>query len=228
MAHGVTGSLSYTWSHAIDQGQGSAGTPNIFASGGPQSYAPGDYRGEKGTSALDVRHRLVVSGIWAPVFTKNTNAFSRYVVNSWQLSLLGTFSSAPPATPTIQISSAAVPAGYTPAYNSSLNGYTSFSSRVPFQPINSVPIDQIARLDARLTKAFPISERFKTMFTFDAFNVFNHRYFTSVATREYTGAIVNGVGVLSPASGFGLGSATQGFPDGTNARRLQIGLRVIW
>ena len=54
----VTGSVAYTWSHAIDEGQGGAGTPNIFASGGPQSYLPGDYRGEKGTAALDVRHRL--------------------------------------------------------------------------------------------------------------------------------------------------------------------------
>ena len=47
-SRGLTGSLSYTWSHAIDYGQGGAGTPNIFASGGPQSYLPGDYRFEKG------------------------------------------------------------------------------------------------------------------------------------------------------------------------------------
>ena len=29
-------------------------------------------------------------------------------------------------------------------------------------------------------------------------------------------------------AGFGVGSASQGFPDGTNARRLQLGLRFIW
>ncbi len=47
LSHGLQGSMAYTWSHAIDDGQGYAGTPNIFASGGPQSYLPGDYRAEK-------------------------------------------------------------------------------------------------------------------------------------------------------------------------------------
>jgi hypothetical protein len=39
---------------------------------------------------------------------------------------------------------------------------------------------------------------------------------------------VNGQGILSPATGYGVGSASQGFPDGTNARRLQLGLRFAW
>ena len=53
---------------------GRGGTPNIFASGGPQSYVPGDYRDEKGTSSLDIRHRLVVSAVCSPVFTTDTGA----------------------------------------------------------------------------------------------------------------------------------------------------------
>lgn len=226
-SHGVTGSLAYTWSHAIDEGQGGAGTPNIFASGGPQSYYPGDYRAEKGSSNLDVRHRLVVNGIWAPVFTKRADPLSRFVVNGWELSLLGVFQSTPPATPTVQISSAYAPTGYTAAFTSSLNGYDS-NSRVPFQPINSLPIDQIARVDARITKSFNFGERYRAMFTFDAFNVFNHTYYTSVSTREYIYSLVGGVPTLNPATGFGAGTATQGFPDGTNARRLQLGVRLIW
>src|SRR6266404_2644046 len=58
MARGLTGSFSYTWSHTIDDGQGGAGTPNIFASGGPQSYVPGDYSHEKGSSVLDLLYRV--------------------------------------------------------------------------------------------------------------------------------------------------------------------------
>jgi outer membrane receptor protein involved in Fe transport len=230
MSSGLTGSLAYTWSHAIDEGQGNAGTPNIFASGGPQSYLPGDYRAEKGSSALDVRHRLVVSAVWQPTFSKSTSAFARYVVNSWQLSLLGVLQSSPPATPTVSISSAPVPAPFTAAFTGTLNGYTSggLGGRVPFLPISSLDIDQVERLDARIAKVFPITERFRAMFTFDAFNVFNHTYFTSVSTRAYTLATVGGVPTLNPASGFGAGTATQGFPDGTNARRAQIGIRLLW
>ena len=151
-------------------------------------------------------------------------------MNSWQLSLLGVLQSSPPATPTVSISSAPVPAPFTAAFTGTLNGYTSggLGGRVPFLPISSLDIDQVERIDARIAKLFPITERFRAMFTFDAFNVFNHPYFTSVSTRAYTLATVGGVPTLNPASGFGAGTATQGFPDGTNARRAQIGIRLLW
>ena len=226
-SHGLTGNLSYTWSHAIDLGQGTAGTSNIFASNGPQSYVPGDYRGERGSASLDVRHRLVFGGAWAPTFTKSTSPFAKYVVNSWELGLIGTFSTAPSVTPTVQISSAPSPgAGLTAAFTGSLNGYT--NGRVPFQPINSLPIDTVERLDVRLSKVFPFGERAKAMFTFDAFNIFNHRYFTGVNSREYVFSSVAGVPTLTYQTSFGAGTATGGFPDGTNARRLQIGVRFNW
>ena len=38
-------------------------TPNIFASGGPQSYYARRLARGKGNSGLDIRHRLVVSGV---------------------------------------------------------------------------------------------------------------------------------------------------------------------
>jgi hypothetical protein len=230
MSHGITGSVSYTWAHAIDNGQAGGGTPNVFGSGGPQSYLPGDYNFDKGSSVLDIRQRLGVSAVWKPTFTRSTSQFAKYVVNSWELSVLGTFSTAPQVTPTVQISSAFAPAPYTAAFTGSLNGYAQggLNNRVPFLPIGSLNVDSIQRIDARLTKTFPINERMKAMFTFDAFNVFNHRYFTSVAQRAYIESVVGGVPVLNPAPGYGLGTASQGFPDGTNARRLQIGMRFIW
>src|SRR5205807_307272 len=85
MARTFTASVSYTWSHAIDQGQGFAGTPNIFASGGPQSYLPGDFKAEKGTSSLDIRQRFGVSMVWQPVILKGGSSAARYLVNNWQL-----------------------------------------------------------------------------------------------------------------------------------------------
>ncbi len=230
MARGLTGSLAYTWSHAIDEGQGNAGTSNIFASGGPQSYLPGNFVAEKGSSALDVRHRLVVNGVWQPAFTRSNGVFARYLLNSWQLSILGTFQSSPPATPTVQISSAPTPAPFSAAFTGTLNGYTSggLGGRVPFLPISSLNVGDVERVDARIAKLVPITERYQAMFTFDGFNVFNHTYCTAVSTRAYTETVVSGVPTLNPASGFGACTATQGFPDGTNARRLQLGLRFIW
>jgi hypothetical protein len=230
MSHGVTGTLSYTWSHAIDNGQGGAGTPNIFASGGPQNYIPGDYNADKGSSALDIRHRLVIGAVWKPVFFKSDRAYAKYLINSWELSTLATLSSSPAVTPTVQVSSALVAAPLTSAFTNSLNGYASggLNSRVPFLPVNSILVGKITRFDMRLTKTFPIAERYKAMFTFDAFNVFNHPYYTSVNSRKYIESVVGGVGVLNPDPTNGVPTAAQGFPDGTNARRLQLGLRFIW
>jgi outer membrane receptor protein involved in Fe transport len=226
-SHGFTGNAAYTWSHAIDEGQGNAGTPNIFASGGPQSYSPGDYRAEKGSSLLDVRQRLVINGVYTPTFSHADNWASKYVVNGWQLAVIGTFQTPFYQTPTVQISSAPTPTGYSAAFTSSLNGYGG-SSRVPFLPLASLPTGDIYRIDARLAKDFAFSDRFHAMFTADAFNVFNTTYFTSVNARAYVESVVNGVPTLTWQSNVGAGTATQGFPDGTNARRLQIGLRFIW
>ncbi|MFL6466174.1 MAG: carboxypeptidase regulatory-like domain-containing protein [Bryobacteraceae bacterium] len=228
-SHGLSGNIAYTWSHAIDEGQGSAGTPNIFASGGPQSYFPGNYRAEKGSSVLDVRHRLVINGVWSPTFLHNSSGFARYLVNGWQLSVLGTFQSSPAVTPTVQITSAPTPGNARVYSTGSLNGYTSggLGNRVPFLPIGSLNVDQIIRVDARIARQFAITERFRAMFTFDAFNIGNNTYFTSVSSTAYTYSATGGPSLI-PAAGYGVGTATQGFPDGTNARRLQLGVRLLW
>ena len=91
-------------------------------------------------------------------------------------------------------------------------------------------MDQVYRIDARITKYIPIMESMKAAFTFDAFNVFNHRYFTSVNNRAFvaTSGPAPGTGILTQQTNLGVGTASQGFPDGTNARRLQIGLRFTW
>jgi outer membrane receptor protein involved in Fe transport len=227
LRQGLQGSIAYTWSHSIDDGQGNAGTPNIFASGGPQSYLPGNYNYEKGNGNLDIRQRIVMTGVWTPVWSRFKSQKAGYLINGWQLSGIFTWNTPPHVSPTLQISSAYVPAGYTVAQSAGgLNGYA--STRVPFQAPGSLEVDTVIRLDTRITKNFMIKERYQALFTFDAFNLFNHPYFTSIATREYTYSLVNGTPTLNPASGYYLGTATQGFPDGTNARRLQLGLRFIW
>jgi hypothetical protein len=68
----------------------------------------------------------------------------------------------------------------------------------------------------------------------EAFNVFNTQFNTSVNTVAYLavptlpvgGAAGQRVGILKPVAGLGQGNAAQGFPDGTNARRLDMGVRI--
>ncbi|MFN0104240.1 MAG: carboxypeptidase regulatory-like domain-containing protein [Bryobacteraceae bacterium] len=218
LSHGIEGSLAYTWSHVIDYNQG-PGSNNIFFDRGPTSVFNGDYRGEKGSSAFDQRHRLTISSIWAPVLTTGNRLWSR-LLNNWQISQISTLASTPFATGTITVSGTPFAGA---AFNGSLNGLGG-SNRVPFWPLNNTDIDSIVRLDARVTRIVGITERVKLHLNLEAFNAFNHQYFTNVLTQAYTAAN----GVLTPLSRFGEGSATGGFPDGTNARRLQVSMRLLW
>jgi hypothetical protein len=213
------GSVAYTWSHAIDLNQG-GGNDNIFYSGRPRSLLNGDYAADKSSSSLDQRHRFVGTAMFTPKFTRKTDAFSKYLVNGWQLSNIFTAASAQPATPTIFVSGNPFAGA---AFNNSLNGFGG-SSRVPFLPAASLDIDQIARLDSRLSKILAFTERYQMYLNFEVFNVFNNVSFTSVNGQAYQAAN----GVLSVTPRLGEGSASQGFPDGTNARRAQFSIRFVF
>ncbi len=213
------GSVAYTWSHAIDYNQG-GGNDNIFYSGGPRSLVNGDYRQDKSSSSLDQRHRFVATAMFTPTFTKKTDWFSKHVVNGWQLSNIFTGASAQPQTPTIFVSGNPFAGA---AFNTSLNGFGG-SSRVPFMPAASLDIDQIVRLDSRLTKILALTERYQLFLNFEAFNVFNHVSDTAVNGQAYQATN----GVLSVTPRLGEGSASQGFPDGTNARRAQFSIRFVF
>ncbi len=218
---GWQGNLSYTWSHAIDYNQG-GGTNNIFFSAGDflRSTFNGDYRGDKGSSLLDQRHRLTMNFIASPTFTKSDGGVARYLVNNWQLSGILTMASSHNATTTLRVSGSP----FTGAANTStLNGFGG-ANRVPWLPYGNLDIDKLYRLDARLTKILPFTERYKLYINFEAFNVFNHKYFTAVNTEAFSAT----AGVISPTARVGLGSQAQGFPDGTSARRAQLSFRFVF
>ena len=98
------------------------------------------------------------------------------------------------------------------------------SNRVPFFPASSLPIDQVVRTDARLAKVFALSDRHQLHLNFEAFNVFNHVADTAVSAVAFEATSL----VLRPVSNLGKGVASQGYPDGTNARRAQVSARFIW
>lgn len=216
---GMSGNISYTWAHTIDENLGNAGS-NLFFSGGPTSYYNGDYRNEKGSSPLDQRHRLVVAETFAYKPWKKDSKFAQYVVNDWQLSILGTFASAFGTTPTVNGAGIVIP-GQAAAFTASLNGLGG-DNRVPFLPRNLLDVDQTRRIDARISKLFKITERYVATFNFEGFNVFNTTSDTSRRNQLYN---VTGGNTLVPVANYGEGTASAGFPDGTNVRRLQLSLR---
>jgi hypothetical protein len=219
LSYWMEGSLAYTWSHARDLNLGGAGA-NTFFTDTPSTIFNGDYNREKGTSVLDQRHRTVFTAIVSPPRKNFGNAFANQLMNGWQLSALGTFASAPYTTPTVVLSGVQFPGQ---AFNNTLNGFGG-SNQVPFLSRQSIPIDATQRVDSRLTKIFLFTERYQMHFNFEVFNTFNRVSNTVVNTQAFQAT----AGVLRPVAGLGVGTASGGFPDGTNARRAQISLRFLF
>jgi hypothetical protein len=107
---------------------------------------------------------------------------------------------------------------------SNLSG-SGLNGRVPFWPVGSLQTPPSYKADARITKIIPIRERTKLSVNFEVFNVSNTISDTSITSQAYTEA--KGLLTLTPAS-YGVGTADGGFPDGTQARRMQVALRLHW
>lgn len=228
LANGFQGSLAYTWSHAIDDNMGSAGGNLFLGNNPPSTLFNGDYHGNHGDSTLDLRQRLVINWIWSPTITHGTSAVSRLLMNNWQLADITTISTGLPVTEMLgigstlraaQISALGLPSNL--AFTNTINGFGG-SSQVPWLGINTLRLPNVYRTDARLSKVLPFNERFHAALNFEVFNLTNTIAYTSLSSRGYT---ANGLNI-SPAAGFGLVTASAGFPDGTNARRAQASIRL--
>lgn len=230
MSYGLSAQVSYTWSHAIDDGQQSGGSTII--SWTQSNTYNGNYALDRGSSGTDQRHRAVINFLWTPKFTSGNSVAERYLVNGWELSTITTMASSQPNSGLISVSGTQFT--NTPLlYTSSINGSGGWS-RVPFWPVNSVDIDRVFRVDARLTRNIPINERVKVLLMFEGANIFNTEYNTSINTSAFaaTGGVLRPVTTRNTlgqtVTSLGFGTASQAFPDGTNARRLQAGIRIVF
>ncbi|MEQ1886287.1 MAG: carboxypeptidase regulatory-like domain-containing protein [Bryobacteraceae bacterium] len=233
-SRGFQASASYTWSHAIDMNQ-SGGDNNIFFSSGPTSFENGNFAAEKGSSVNDARHRAAISFIYSPTFTRSNSWAARYLINNWQLSQVTTLQSSQPTNSTVTVGGNAFSGALV---SGSLNGLGGAFGRVPFEPISNLNLDKVYRVDARLAKKLPVNERVTAYLQFEAFNVFNTPYDTVRRAAEYifsTAASASSSYACSAATpcltadpNYGTGSSTRLSPDGTNARRAQVSLRVTF
>ena len=229
MSHGLTAQASYTWSHALDD----VGGPQLLPFLPAASY-PGNYSLDKGNSATDQRHRVAANWIWQPTLVKSTTPAARWLLNGWELSGIATLASSLPATELVMVNGQQF-SGITMVYANALNGAGGWA-RVPFIPVNSLRAQPQYTVDARISRTLPFTERIKGVVLLEGFNLFNTQHNTGVYTVGYTatttlpaGAVSGPTsGVLRPVAGLGVGNASQGFPDGTTARRCQVAFRLVF
>ncbi|HJZ99891.1 MAG TPA: hypothetical protein VKE70_25455, partial [Candidatus Solibacter sp.] len=235
------GTIAYTWAHALDENQstgGNSGSTIFFSSSFPTSYYNGDYKADKGTGQLDQRHRFVSTFVTRPTFVKSSNPLVKYLINNWEWTGLLTLASRRPTFETI--SSSLSTSNFPGAFTSSLNGLGG-DNRVPFLQNNPLFIDPITRFDTRLTKNIPFTERMRMTLSFEVFNLTNTVSNTGVLTSGFTagnrGTLAAPNYVIAPCTSItscasvltpGVGTASAGFPDGTNARRAQVAMRFTF
>lgn len=217
MSRGLTAEGSYTWSRAIDD---VSGLP-VVAGFVPTSVTPGQFVPDQGVSAFNQTNRGLVRWVWQPKFSNDSGA-ARYLINGWQISGTATLTSGLPETPLVLVNGQQF-SGVTMPFTTSLNGSGGWA-RVPFVPVGSYRTDRQYAIDARITRDIPITDRIKGQLMFEAYNLLNNQFSTSVNTLAYIATL----GTLRPIAGAGQGNAAAGYPWGDNARHLQVAIRITF
>jgi hypothetical protein len=240
LSHSFQALGSYTWSHEIDDGQEQASNALFYST--ITTLYNGSNSAERASGWEDQRHRFVLSLVWAPE-VHGDNAVLKAILGNWQFSSIATLSSGRPyASPAISVSSGPATCSATVTANCLPTGESLLSSSYPngfpalkragFLPVNSILTPAAYRADARITKFIPIKiadRDTRLSLNFEAFNLSNSWSPTAMSSTEYIekGNILTLDGV-GPTAAYGIGTSSSGFPDGTQARRLQISARYQW
>ena len=174
--------LSYTYAHAIDDGQDAlvAGQPATVQN----SYEPA---AERGPSVTDQRQRLVAALSADPrPFHRGHELLGRFF-NDWQISSVVNYGSGRPVNATV--------AGDPNQDGNDLN------DRLPGYSRNGFTGPDYATADLRLTRRFRLNERYKLNLSADAFNLFN---------RDNQRVAITSNGLVVNASTFVQNSVTTG------------------
>jgi hypothetical protein len=174
--------LSYTYAHAIDDGQDAlvAGQPATVQN----SYAPA---AERGPSVTDQRQRLVAAFSADPhLFHRGHELLGRFF-NNWQVSSIVNYGSGRPVNATV--------AGDPNQDGNDLN------DRLPGYSRNGFTGPDYATADLRLSRRVRLNERCKLNFSADAFNLFN---------RDNQRVAITANGLVVNASTFVQSSVTTG------------------
>lgn len=177
LTNGLQFQANYTFSKAEDRGQRSS----TFSPSSPTVLNPFDLGLDFGTSDLDIPHRFVVSGVWAPgtFFGVDKSGAGRVIWGGFQIAPIVTLASGRPVSGSISGAG-----GVTGATAAGLLG-SGGPSRAFFIPRNSFRRPKTATVDLRLSKRFRLTETMNLEFLAEGFNLFNHSNFTAVGDTLY-------------------------------------------
>ena len=227
-----------TYTLALAENTGGAGDGGGTGSEGPFGGAtvPNqfDIANNRAPAPTDQRHRLNLFGFWQLPFGQSGDSPLNPIVRGWLVSTIFTAETGRPFSESIGVNSVQFLNTDGAVYNGfgGLRGQGSAGSFLPTIGRNSIYGDNNYRLDLRLARQFHVSERLRMEILGEAFNIMNHSNyngynstaFNTVATTASTP--LSAPVALIPASNFRVANNDGSQPDGTNARRMQVSLRL--
>ncbi|HEX9959379.1 MAG TPA: TonB-dependent receptor, partial [Pyrinomonadaceae bacterium] len=195
--NGLQFQTSYTFARSTDTNQNSSVFP---VNNSP--FDPFDRSYDAGYSNNDVRHKFVISAVYAPTFYKgDVNSVGNYLLNGWSIAPIYTFYSGRPFNGTTS--------------GTTLNG-TNGDNVFPLFRRNSFRLPSLSNLDLRLSKRFRFTERYNLELLAEGFNVFNKTFTFIQNNLLYTRA--GSATTLNFNSSFGTGTES----SSSNYRERQI------
>lgn len=226
--------VSYTYSRAenlVGGGNGGgAGAEGSFS--GARLYNQFDLESNRQIAPTDQRHRLVTTSIWN-IADGATNPTVRRWIRGFRLSGIYVIESGRPVT--VGINFANIP--FATADGAQWNSFGGTlgqggPSLLPTEPFNSRYGEWNYRFDLRLARDFRIREKFTAEVVAEGFNLWNTSNFNgfnstifNAAPTTVTTPLATPV-LLQPVSNFFQENNNSSQPDGTNARRFQLALRL--
>ena len=158
---------SYTLASSTDTDQNSA---TFTETSSPYDIFNGSY--DRGPSSFDTRHKVVISGVWAPTFFKGgQNTWQNYLLNGWSLAPNFNYYSGRPFNPNVS--------------GTSLNGQNG-DTFLPLAGRNSFRLPALMNMDLRLSKRFKFRETMALEFIAEGFNIFNRTHVFAVNNTFYS------------------------------------------
>jgi outer membrane receptor protein involved in Fe transport len=200
---------AYTFSKALDDNP-TLGNLNPGSGDGALQSDPGNRRADRGPSNTDLRHRLVVNGVWKLDYARRLARPLRAALADWQIS---------------GIANAQSGFAYSGVLNSDLNNDgNQLTDRAPGVARNSFYLPANVSLDSRLTRSVRLHEQAGLQFSWDVFNLTNRVNTDSVRTGEFSRQTTcpSATACLVPNPSFGTITNT------ALPRTMQLSVRLTW
>ena len=226
---------TYTW--ALAENTGGAGDGGGTGAEGPFGGAtvPNqfDIANNRAPAPTDQRHRLNLFGFWQLPFGRTGGPLNP-IARGWLVSAIFTAETGRPFSESIGVNSVQFLNTDGAVYNGfgGLRGQGSAGSFLPAVGRNSIYGDNNYRVDLRLARQFHLIERLRMEMLGEAFNIMNHANYNGYNSTAFNSVATTASTPLStpialiPNANFRVANNDGSQPDGTNARRIQVSLRL--